>query len=113
MIDEEKLIEYANKHTDGKIDANDIARFPKEDAQLVVHAHWIPEKDPDGYIHSYHCSACYERTGHYVYGRSKYCSECGAKMDGDKHFTEPTEEENKAFDDYFKSISEKSEKKYL
>ena len=30
MIDENKLIEFANNHVDKKIDANDIARFTKE-----------------------------------------------------------------------------------
>lgn len=32
MIDENKLIEFTDNHVDKKIDANDIARFPKESA---------------------------------------------------------------------------------
>lgn len=42
---------------------------------------WIPHKDKDGEYYGHDCSACGEW---YVmpYGRTKYCPNCGAKMEG-------------------------------
>ena len=35
-IEKKKLIEFACRHIDGKVDANDIARFPTADVVPVV-----------------------------------------------------------------------------
>lgn len=49
----------------------------------VVHGYWTLERDPDGEPVCYHCSAC-DSDGHHTSIRiaTKYCPNCGAKMDG-------------------------------
>lgn len=43
--------------------------------------YWIIERDPNtGKDMSYHCSECYNRTGHFVTSCDNYCPECGTKM---------------------------------
>ena len=43
--------------------------------------HWIIEREPNtNKIMSYHCSECYERTGHFVTSADNYCPECGTRM---------------------------------
>ena len=64
------------------------------DAAPIVHAHWIIEKWPSGWIKSGSCSNC-GNSSKDPYDPSNYCDECGAKMDGDveeiqttrRHFT--------------------------
>lgn len=56
-----------------------IEELPTADVAEVKRAYWIKapcsEKDGDS-----NCSAC----NHFDWSDCKYCSECGAKMDGDK-----------------------------
>ena len=58
---------------------NRISTAPTADVAEVKRAYWIKaicsEKDGDS-----NCSAC----NHFDWSDCKYCSECGAKMDGDK-----------------------------
>lgn len=64
------------------------------DAAPIIHAHWIIEKWPSGWIKSDSCSNC-GNSPKDPYEPSKYCDKCGAKMDGDveeiqttrRHFT--------------------------
>lgn len=43
--------------------------------------YWIIERDPNtGKDMSYHCSECYDTTGHFVTSADNYCPQCGAKM---------------------------------
>lgn len=51
--------------------------IPSADVVEVVHGEWIKYKA----VH-YKCSICGNRVGGII---TKYCSECGAKMDGDKN----------------------------
>ena len=36
LIDADKLMEFAKNHANGSVDCNDIARFPRVDAEPVV-----------------------------------------------------------------------------
>jgi NADH pyrophosphatase NudC (nudix superfamily) len=81
-VDVGKLADYANNTTIG-LTANDIMRFPKADVQPVVHAYWIelpkalnPNENPC------ECSNCdHVLSFMNYYPKSKYCPNCGAKMD--------------------------------
>ena len=53
---------------------NVINTIPHEDVQPVIHANWIPGEWSDK------CSNCGYNTGKYE-SPSKYCPDCGAKMD--------------------------------
>lgn len=59
---------------------------PTADVQEVKHGYWIPERDPDenSRIQCYHCSIC-DDDFHYIgaFIATKYCPNCGARMDGD------------------------------
>ena len=66
----------------------DIDDIPTVDAVEVTHGWW--EKDPDmkrwdGHIYDYRCSNCHTPAHKGIYNNNdrltKYCSECGAKMD--------------------------------
>ena len=64
-----------------------IAESPTEDVAPVVHAKWVAENNPDYSPFDptmdsevYFCSNCYNKQ----YKMSKYCSNCGAKIDLDK-----------------------------
>jgi hypothetical protein len=52
LIDVDSLMEFARNHKDGKVDCNDIARFPTIDAVPVVRCkdckHWEPRMDDFG-----------------------------------------------------------------
>lgn len=51
-----------------------IKKMPTVDAVEVVHGYWVKYK-----AEHYKCSICGDRVGGIT---TKYCSECGAKMDG-------------------------------
>lgn len=61
---------------------------PTADVQEVKHGYWIPERDPDenSRIQCYHCSIC-DDDFHYIgaFIATKYCPNCGARMDGDNN----------------------------
>ena len=58
------------------------------DVQEVKHGRWIPERDPDenNRIQCFHCSVC-DDDYHYIgaFVATKYCPNCGARMDGEKN----------------------------
>ena len=64
----------------------EIRRIPTADVVPVVHAKWIhtkTEEDDWGHsFHHWHCSACGWFEGSNPEGARKYCSGCGAKMEG-------------------------------
>ena len=63
-----------------KMVADWVAEAPTVDAVEVVHGKWIPTNyKPHLYIK---CSVCGYRT-HIIFQGTKYCFNCGAKMDGD------------------------------
>ena len=58
----------------------DLEAFPAADVAPVVHGRWVEHEfeDEPCFGTEYECSAC----GKFQYGDSKYCPNCGAKMDG-------------------------------
>lgn len=81
LIDANALCEYANNLKDKQIDANDIMRFPRVDAEPVRHGRWISTWR--GYWHS--CSICGGVAIPHPNGEDilpPYCPWCGARMDG-------------------------------
>ena len=56
----------------------EIDEAPTVDAVEVVHAYWKGYEPGD-----WHCSHCGEYAADGGYEQTKYCPNCGAKMDGD------------------------------
>ena len=83
MIRRDGLLEFARNHIDGKIDCNDIARFPYANAEPVRHGRWIKENiRKKSYLRL--CSDCGKIAYFCGTGCSyKYCPHCGAKMDAE------------------------------
>lgn len=77
LIDAWKLCEYANNLKDKCVDANDIMRFPAEDAVPVKHGRWIPVDWAEP--RRYGCSECHRM----VWQLENYCPNCGARMDAE------------------------------
>lgn len=84
----EPYTDYERGYNDGVIAAYWLTRSAKAvEAEPVVHAHWVSEivKKCDwkgrkrDYYQPYSCPVCH--TPDLRKGESKYCSECGAKMD--------------------------------
>lgn len=74
LIDAWKLCEYANNLKDKCVDANDIMRFPAEDAVPVKHGRWKHIS-----FLTVECSECKAQIHDLEY--SNFCPNCGAKMD--------------------------------
>ena len=59
-----------------------IRDLPLEDVQPVVHGKWKLHGEPPWYIRE--CSKCGEKWHHWHgYEPPNYCSNCGARMDGE------------------------------
>lgn len=53
----------------------------KAEIQEKEEGRWIIEREEEtGKVMSFHCSKCYEKTGHFETIASNFCPECGAKM---------------------------------
>ena len=88
LISRKALMEFAHNHIGGRIDCNDIARFPAIEAEPVRRGEWIWHEDD----WCYECSHCntrfdYDKTYElfdkgFMY--ASYCANCGTKMDGGK-----------------------------
>lgn len=61
----------------GQVMKRYIKRVPAADVAPVVHAHWCYDSENG----VYNCSRC----GNAETSDGRYCSYCGAKMDGGKH----------------------------
>lgn len=64
-----------------------VANAPTVDAVPVVHAQWITKEDPV-FADKYYCSNCGEQANVDLYGEwilSKYCPNCGARMDAERN----------------------------
>lgn len=59
---------------------NTIADEPAVDAALVVHGRWVLL--PVGGYASFVCSVCSDKLHWFVGRTTRYCPNCGAKMDG-------------------------------
>ena len=88
MIRRDALLEFARNHIDGKIDCNDIARFPYANAEPVRHARWQFEaRGKYGRTETPVCSWCGATPKYYApkndvgFQVPPYCHECGCKMD--------------------------------
>lgn len=68
--------------------ADIINEQPTADVQEVKRGYWISERDPDenNRIQCFHCSVC-DDDFHYIgaFVATKYCPNCGARMDGDNN----------------------------
>ena len=58
---------------------------PTIDAEPVKHGEWVA--DPP--LEPWHCSVCGFRAGDSMFGLSKFCPNCGAKMDGGENGKTP------------------------
>ena len=63
-----------------KMEAEDVARdLEAADVAPVVHGRWVLRHEGRG--HYWECSVCHENPCIYVTKNTKFCSNCGAKMD--------------------------------
>ena len=59
----------------------DMSKIPTADIEEVRHGEWIwTENGEEDYEQFWVCSVCKEKS----YIETKFCSDCGAKMDGGK-----------------------------
>lgn len=87
LIDADEAKNYLYEHLDDlhMIAAqNAIDEMPTVDAQPVKHGHWIElPKALNRDENPCQCSNCkHVISFYYGYPKSKFCDECGAKMDG-------------------------------
>lgn len=61
-----------------------IKELPAVDAVPVVHAYWLDCSEGNDGTVCRKCSACKDMQIHYYTYYPNYCSECGAKMDGER-----------------------------
>lgn len=57
-----------------------VRRTPAADVTPVVHGEWLLRHE--GYGHYWECSSCHKNPCIYVTKDTRYCPNCGAKMDG-------------------------------
>jgi len=61
--------------------ASDLEDIESADVALVVHAHWIPQKENHEFKEAWmKCSACGYPVSRWT-GNTNFCPNCGAKMD--------------------------------
>lgn len=83
----EEMIEDAQIISDGEncgycTEDIEISSIPAADVAPVVHGKWLLKHIGAG--HYWECSACHENPCIYVTNNTKFCPNCGAKMDGGK-----------------------------
>lgn len=57
----------------------EISKIPTSDVTPVVHGEWLLRHE--GYGHYWECSSCHKNPCIYVTKDTRYCPNCGAKMD--------------------------------
>jgi rubrerythrin len=71
---------YLDTLAEGFTEVDDvILSMPTVDAVEVVHAYWVGDEPGD-----WHCSHCGEYAADGGFEQTKYCPNCGAKMDGER-----------------------------
>ena len=62
-----------------------IVALPPADVAPVQHGHWMDEGAYADYtnVHAWRCSECEDHVLNYKCDLSRYCPNCGAKMDGE------------------------------
>lgn len=58
-----------------------VRRTPAADVAPVVHGEWLLRHE--GYGHYWECSSCHKNPCIYVTKDTRYCPNCGAKMDSE------------------------------
>ncbi len=80
-IDADELTGFYEPYKDMKVSINalleQIKDIPSADVIEVRHGHWINDVGHTGWT----CSECGDHEGNKI---DKYCSNCGAKMDGEE-----------------------------
>lgn len=61
--------------------ASEIFELPAADVAPVVHGEWLLRHI--GYGHYWECSVCHKNPCIYVTEDTKFCPNCGARMDGE------------------------------
>ena len=77
-LQKEDFTDFFIDDRDAKVFEDIIQRTPTIEAKPIVHAHVIEHQ---GYEDEYYCE-CSNCHTHEVWVECKYCSECGAQMDG-------------------------------
>ena len=81
-IEREAVLEIVNKFDDrtALVFGRKIVNLPAADVAQVRHGRWVLRRVRNG--HFWECSACHINPCIYVTQDTKYCPNCGAKMDG-------------------------------
>lgn len=79
------MYEKPTKYPDGTFDVDDvinsIENAPEADVVEVKHGEWLLKHIGTG--HYWECSECHTNPCIYVTKDTKYCPNCGVRMDGD------------------------------
>lgn len=78
-IEREELMKYADTQPGGLISNKSIQFFQAADVAPVVHGEWVLHHVGAG--HYWECSACHKNPCIYVTKDTKFCPNCGARMD--------------------------------
>lgn len=65
------------------VDVSDIEKIPAADVEPVRHGEWLLRHIGAG--HYWECSVCHTNPCIYVTEHTKFCPNCGAKMDLEEH----------------------------
>lgn len=92
MTGEHPTVNNPYRDLDEVVSVDDIDNAPTIDVAPVKHGHWVYNQNGhDWGLGAWECSLCHsvnnnlpidKRFSPYVYAGSKYCPNCGAKMDG-------------------------------
>ena len=69
-----------HRYENPEICTQEINSIPAADVAPVVHGEWLLRHE--GYGHYWECSVCHTNPCIYVTEHTKFCPNCGAKMDG-------------------------------
>lgn len=73
-------VDWGGEFWDEAVLCEDICKIPAADVVEVVHGEWV--KAGSGITERIVCSNCHSHKGSYL--KPPFCSQCGAKMDGER-----------------------------